>query len=165
MAVQAGSGDWAGRLARLAKDGDLLVTSAEPLNFEPFRYRLEKALKRSDGANCGRSPYDPVRLFKVLALLALYNPSDNQAVSQIRRRHSRIPLSGLNPGVASPDAKTIGLFREQLVWAKAIEKLFALFDVRWTMIGVKCATIKNGMANRANNFERRGWQIGRTAPA
>ena len=37
---------------------------------------------------------------------------------------------GLTPGVQSPDAKTIWLFREQLVKAKAIDKLFGLFDTR-----------------------------------
>lgn len=37
---------------------------------------------------------------------------------------------GLTPGAASPDAKTIWLFREQLVQANVIDKLFALFDAR-----------------------------------
>jgi hypothetical protein len=32
---------------------DLLVTLSEVVDFEPFRYRLEKALKRSDGAKGG----------------------------------------------------------------------------------------------------------------
>jgi IS5 family transposase len=37
---------------------------------------------------------------------------------------------GLNPGVASPDAKAIWLFRERLVQARAIDKLLALLDAR-----------------------------------
>ena len=80
---------------------------AAVVDFEPFRYRLEKALKRSDGAKGGRPPYDPVLMFKVLVLQALYNLSDDQAEFQIRDRLSFMRFLGLNPGVQSPDAKTI----------------------------------------------------------
>jgi Transposase domain (DUF772) len=51
----------------------------------------------------------------VLVLQALYNLSDDQAEFQIRDRLSFMRFSGLSPGVQSPDAKTIWLFREQLV--------------------------------------------------
>jgi transposase, IS5 family len=127
---QSGFWDYEEQLARLTKGGDPLVKLAAVVDFEPFRYRLEKALKRSDGARGGRPPYDPVLMFKVLVLQALYNLSDDQAEFQIRDRLSFMRFLGLNPGVASPDAKTIWLFREQLVEAKAIDKLFALFDAR-----------------------------------
>lgn len=103
---------------------------AAVVDFEPFRYRLEKALRRSDGAKGGRPPHDPVLMFKVLVLQALYNLSDDQAELQIRDRLSFMRFLGLNLGVTSPDANTIWLFREQLVEAKAIDKLFALFDAR-----------------------------------
>ena len=56
MARQAGFWDYEEHLARLTKGGDPLVTLAEVVDFEPFRYRLEKALKRSDGAKGGRPP-------------------------------------------------------------------------------------------------------------
>ena len=49
------------------------------IDFEPFRYRLDKALKRSDGSKGGRPAYDPVMMFKVLVLQALYGLSDDQA--------------------------------------------------------------------------------------
>lgn len=127
---QAGFWDYEEQLARLTKGGDPLVKLAAVVDFEPFRYRLEKALKRSDGAKGGRPPYDPVLMFKVLVLQALYNLSDDQAEYQIRDRLSFMRFLGLNPGVQSPDAKTIWLFRERLVGAKAIDKLFALFDTR-----------------------------------
>ena len=130
MARQAGFWDYEEHLARLTKGGDPLVTLAEVVDFEPFRYRLEKALKRSDGAKGGRPPYDPVMMFKVLVLQALYNLSDDQAEFQIRDRLSFLRFLGLTPNVPSPDAKTIWLFREHLVQARAIEKLFALFDAR-----------------------------------
>jgi transposase, IS5 family len=118
------------QLARLTKGGDLLVKLAEVVDFEPFRYRLEKALRRSDRAKGGRPPYNPVLMFKVLVLQALYNLSGDQAEFQIRDRLSFMRFLGLNLGVQSPDAKTIWLFREQLAQAKVIDKLFALFDTR-----------------------------------
>lgn len=127
---QAGFWDYEEQLARLTKGGDPLVKLALVVDFEPFRYRLEKALKRSDGSRGGRPPYDPVLMFKILVLQALYNLSDDQAEFQIRDRLSFMRFLGLNPGVQSPDAKTIWLFREQLVDARAIDKLFALFDAR-----------------------------------
>lgn len=130
MARQAGFWDYEEHLARLTRGGDPLVTLAEVVEFEPFRYRLEKALKRSDGAKGGRPPYDPVMMFKVLVLQALYNLSDDQAEFQIRDRLSFLRFLGLTPNVPSPDAKTIWLFREQLVQARAMGKLFELFDAR-----------------------------------
>ena len=50
------------RYAQLSKAGDPLEKLASVVDFEPFRYRLVKALKRSDGAKGGRPPYDPVSL-------------------------------------------------------------------------------------------------------
>lgn len=130
MAFQSGFWDYEEHLARLTKGGDPLVKLGEVVDFEPFRYRLEKALKRSDGASGGRPPYDPVLMFKVLVLQALYTLSDDQAEFQIRDRLSFMRFLGLTPGAPSPDAKTIWLYAAQLVQANAIEKLFALFDAR-----------------------------------
>lgn len=50
MAQQAGFWDYEEHLARLTKGGDPLVTLAAVVDFEPFRYPLEKALKRPDGS-------------------------------------------------------------------------------------------------------------------
>ena len=50
---QGGFWDFEEQLARLTKGGDPLVKLASVVDFEPFRYRLEKALKRSDGAKGG----------------------------------------------------------------------------------------------------------------
>ena len=77
------------------------------VDFEPFRYRLEKALKRSDGAKGGQLAYDPMfgtltgpmafgaPLFKILILQALYGMSDDQAEFQIRDRLTFIRFLGL----------------------------------------------------------------------
>jgi transposase, IS5 family len=93
-----------------------------------FRKPLSKALKRSDGSKGGRPAYDPVVMFKVLVLQALYSLSDDQAEFQIQDRLSFIRFLNLGLGDKVPDAKTIWLFREHLVQAGAIENLFARFD-------------------------------------
>jgi IS5 family transposase len=69
-------------------------------------------------------------MFKVLVLQALYGLSDDQAEFMINDRLSFMRFLGLGFEDDVPDAKTIWLFRELLVEAKPIDKLFALFDRR-----------------------------------
>lgn len=128
MSGQLGFFDLEDRYAQLSKAGDPLEKLASVVDFEPFRYRIVKALKRSDGAKGGRPPYDPILMFKVLILQALYGLSDEQAEFQIRDRLSFMRFLGLGPGDPVPDATTIWLFREHLIKAGAVEKLFARFD-------------------------------------
>lgn len=128
MPGQLGFFDLEDRYAQLSKAVDPLEKLASVVDFEPFRYRLLKALKRSDGAKGGRPPYDPILMFKILILQALYGMSDDQAEFQIRDRLTFIRFLGLGPGDAVPDAKTIWLFREHLTRAGAVETLFARFD-------------------------------------
>jgi transposase len=98
------------------------------VDFEVFRKPLEKTLRRSDRSKGGRPPYDPVVMFKVLVLQALYNLSDDQVEFQIRDRLSFMRFLALGLQDRVPDAKTVWLFREQLTRAKAIDGLFARFD-------------------------------------
>jgi transposase, IS5 family len=130
MGRQRGFWDLEEHYAKLSKTGDPLETLAAAVEFEPFRYRLDKALNRADGSKGGRPPYDCVLMFKVLILQALYGLSDDQAEFMIRDRLSFLRFLGLTPADPSPDAKTIWLFREQLVRAAAVDKLFELFDRR-----------------------------------
>lgn len=117
--VQAGFFDLDERYQALSKAGDPLERPGGVIDFEPFRYRLEKALKRSDGAKGGRPPHDPVLMFKMLVLQALYSLSDDQAEFMIRDRLSFMRFLGLGLEDTVPDAKTIWLFRELLVQAGA----------------------------------------------
>ena len=71
MRGQSGFFDIDERLKELSAKGDDLERLKEIVNFEAFRYRLEKALNRSDRAKGGRPPYDCVLMFKVLVLQAL----------------------------------------------------------------------------------------------
>src|SRR5262245_6708302 len=128
MRGQAGFWDVDERYARLSEAGDPLEKLNSVVAWEMFRKPLAKALKRSDGSNGGRSPYDAVMMFKVLVLEALYTLSDDQAEFQIQDRLSFMRFLGLGLGDKTPDAKTIWLFSEHLVRAGAVENLFARFD-------------------------------------
>ncbi len=67
-------------------------------------------------------------MFKILVLQALYNLSDDQAEFQIRDRLSFMRFLGLGLSDKVPDAKTIWLFREFMVRAGVMKKLFCHFD-------------------------------------
>jgi IS5 family transposase len=128
MARQPGFFDTDERLRWLSEAGDPLERLAAVVDFELFRPELEAALKRSDRAKGGRPPYDAVLMFRVLVLQTLWTLSDDQAEYQLRDRLSFMRFAGLALADPVPDAKTIWLFREQLVRAGAFERLFEWFD-------------------------------------
>jgi len=166
--VQPGFFDLDDRYAALSEIGDPLERLAAVIDFEPFRYRLEKALKRSDGSKGGRPAYDCVMMFKILVLQALYGLSDDQAEFMIGDRLSFMRFLGLGFEDRVPDAKTIWLFRELLVDAKAIDKLFALFDRRLEEKGYLAmggqiidATIVEAPKQRLSEDEKRNIKEGK----
>lgn len=128
MKGQLGFFDLQDRYAQLSRSGDPLEKLTRTVDFEPFRYRLVKALKRCEGSKGGRPPYDPVLMFKVLILQSLYTLSDDQTEFQIRDRLSFQRFLGIGINDPVPDATTIWLFREHLTRAGAVEKLFRHFD-------------------------------------
>ena len=128
MMGQRGFFDTDERLQWLSAAGDPLERLAAVVDFELFRGELDAALSRSERAKGGRPPYDPVLMFRILVLQTLYTLSDDQAEYQLRDRLSFMRFAGLALHDAVPDAKTIWLFREQLVRAGAFERLFARFD-------------------------------------
>lgn len=128
MADQRGFFDFDERYAALSRAGDPLERLLAVVDFEIFRPELDAALKRSDGSKGGRPPIDPVRMFKVLILQALYGLSDAQAEFQIMDRRTFGRFLGIDDGDAVPDETTIWRFREALVRAGAVETLFARFD-------------------------------------
>ena len=128
MAGQRGFFDTDERLRWLSAAGDPLERLASVVDFELFRPDLDAALGRSDRARGGRPPNDPVLMFRILVLQTLYTLSDDQTEYQLRDRLSFMRFVGLALHDAVPDAKTIWLFREQLVRAGAFERLFARFD-------------------------------------
>ena len=128
MAGQPGFFDSDERLEWLSAAGDPLERLAAVVDFELFRCELERALKRSDRAKGGRPPYDAVLMFKVLVLQTLYTLSDDQTEYQLRDRLSFMRFTGLALHEPVPDAKTIWLYREQLVRTGSLKRLFARFD-------------------------------------
>jgi len=128
MAGQRGFFDTDERLQWLSAAGDPLERLAAVVDFELFRPELGAALSRSDRAKGGRPPYDAVLMFRILVLQTLYTLSDDATEYQLRDRLSFMRFAGLALHEAVPDAKTIWLFREQLVRAGAFERLFARFD-------------------------------------
>ena len=125
---QPGFFDFEERLTSLSKAGDPLEGLSQTVDFDIFRKALDKALKYSDRRKGGRPPHDPVMMFKILILQALYDLSDDKAEFMIRDRLSFMRFLGLGLGDVVPDAKTIWLFRERLKEKAVIEKLFDRFD-------------------------------------
>ena len=135
MRGQAGFWDIDERYVRLSEAGDPLEKLSAVVPWEVFRKPLSKTLKRSDDSKGGRPPYDPVLMFKIMVLQALYSLSDDQAEFQIQDRLSFMRFLGLGFGDRVPDAKTIWLFREHLTQAGAVENLFTRFDKHLTKAG------------------------------
>ncbi len=128
MVGQTGFWDIDERYMRLSAAGDPLEKLNSVVPWNVFGKPLAKALKRSDGAKGGRPPFDPVLMFKILVLQALYNLGDDQTEFVINDRLSSLRFLGPGLGDKDPDAKTIWLFREHLTQARAVENLFARFD-------------------------------------
>jgi IS5 family transposase len=128
MAGQPGFFDPGDRYAVLSAAGDPLERLAAVVDFEVFRGPLIAALHRSSRTKGGRPPYDSVLMFKILVLQSLYSLSDEATEFQIKDRLSFQRFLGLGLDGAVPDATTVWLFRERLVTARAIGKLFARFD-------------------------------------
>lgn len=128
MSGQAGFFDLSDRYEALSAAGDPLERLAAVVDFEVFRGALISALRRGARDKGGRPPFDPVLMFKVLVLQALYSLSDEACEFQIKDRLSFQRFLGLGLDGRVPDATTVWLFRERLVKARAIDKLFARFD-------------------------------------
>jgi IS5 family transposase len=126
--MQTGLFDWQTRFEQLDKGGDPLVKLNEVVDWELFRYDLEKVRRKDRKSNAGRKPFDVILMFKILILQSLYNLSDDQLEFQIRDRLSFMRFLGLGLGQTVPDAKTTWLFREQLTEAGLVKTIFDRFD-------------------------------------
>jgi IS5 family transposase len=128
MARAPGFFDFDERLKRLSDLGDQLEAFATAVDFEIFRPELEAALAYSDGSKGGRTPFDPVMMFKVLVIQTANTLSDERTEYLINDRLSFMRFLGLGLSDRIPDARTIWLFREKLTKAGAITLLFDRFD-------------------------------------
>ncbi len=136
---QAGFFDAMKRQEKLLKTRDFLERVNQFVVWETFRPALETALARKAGDKGGRPPFDAVLMFRVLVLQALYNLSDEQTEYQILDRLSFMKFLGLELQDVVPDARTIWLFREKLIEAKAVETLFGQFDAMLETAGFQAS--------------------------
>lgn len=116
------------RLARLEKLGDPLPRLNSIIDWAGFKKTLHVIREKERKSKAGRKPYSVTLMFKMLVLQSLYNLSDDQTEYQIRDRMSFQRFLGLSPTDAVPDAKTLWLFREQVVRHGLVKKLFNDFD-------------------------------------
>ncbi|MDF1769482.1 IS5 family transposase [Maricaulis sp.] len=128
MADQPGFWDVEERLKAISAKGDPLETLSATVDFEIFRPVLKKTLKRADPSRGGRPGFDPVLKFKMLVLQTMHGLSLEQTEYLVRDRLSWMRFCGLSLGDAVPDANTLWDFREALIRAKALERVFARLD-------------------------------------
>ena len=129
--AQLGFFDANKRLDILSAKGDPLEKIAAILPWEDFRSDIETAVLTPDErkkSKAGRKPTDVLIKFRMLVLQSLYNLSDEQTEYQVRDRLSFTRFLGLGIEDHIPDATTLWLFREALVKAGLIDKLFEGFS-------------------------------------
>jgi IS5 family transposase len=91
-------------------------------------YRFEKLLKRLVPEGAGRPPYEPLVMFKALLLQQLYSLSDAELEEALNDRVSFRRFTGLPLEVAAPDHSTLCRFRNRLIEAGLMGRLFGEFD-------------------------------------
>jgi transposase, IS5 family len=99
-------------------------------------YRFEKVLARLRQEGPGRPGYRPVLMFKALLLQSLYGLSDAELEEALCDRLSFRRFVGLGLEDETPDHTTLCRFRNGLVAAGLLEKLFAELDRQLEQAGV-----------------------------
>jgi IS5 family transposase len=100
----------------------------ERMGSEVKWYRFEKLLRRLEPESAGRPPYDPLIMFKALLLQQWYALPDAMLEEALNDRVSFRRFLGLSLEADAPDHTTLCRFRNRLVAAGLMEKLFAEFD-------------------------------------
>jgi transposase, IS5 family len=116
------------RLEKIDRNGDPLVRLKEVVDWRMFRPEIEKLRQKERKSNAGAKSYDSLMMFKILVLQSLYGLSDDAMEAQILDRITFMRFLGLNLGSKVPDAKTIWVFRQDLIEAGIFDSLFAKFD-------------------------------------
>ena len=99
-------------------------------------YRFEKLLGRLREEGAGRPGYRPLMMFKALLLQSLYGLSDAELEEAMADRLSFRRFAGLGLEDQVPDHTTICRFRNRLIEAGLLEKLFAELDKQLETAGV-----------------------------
>lgn len=117
------------------KLGDPLEKLNKVIDWEKFSALLSETFPNQKSIKGGRPRLDPLMMFKVLILQKLYNLSDHSTEYQIADRLSFQRFIGIKSIKGIPDENTIWLFREQLMNAGLVDKLFNLFKERLETAG------------------------------
>lgn len=99
-------------------------------------YRFEKVLAKLRQEGPGRPGYRPVLMFKALLLQSLYGLSDAELEEALCDRLSFRRFVGLGLEDETPDHTTLCRFRNGLVAAGLLEKLFGELDRQLEQAGV-----------------------------
>jgi IS5 family transposase len=91
-------------------------------------YRFEKLLRKLEPEAAGRPPFEPLLMFKALLLQQWYALSDAQLEEALNDRVSFRRFLGLLLDADAPDHTTLCRFRNRLVEAGLVSRLFAEFD-------------------------------------
>lgn len=126
--LQKGLFDEEERIEILLQMNDSLEQLNKVIEWETFRRALTRASRKEDSWKDGRPAYDVMMMFKILVKQRLYNLSDDQMEYQINDRLSFMKFLGLNLEDNIPNAKTIWIFRNDLVESELDRELFWLFD-------------------------------------
>ena len=128
MAKQPGFWDVEERLKEISADGDPLETLAGAVDFERFRPILERAAGKPPGPKGGRPALDVVPEFKMLVLQSFNGLSLAATEAMVRDRPGWMRFCGLELRDRVPDANTLRDFREALIKADALDRLFRELD-------------------------------------
>ena len=128
MPKQAGFWSVEDRLRELSAQGDPLEKLTKIVDFEMFRPVLFEALGSDVRPKGGRPPFDAVLKFRMLYLQAQHGLSFEATEHLVRDRLSWMRFCGLTLADPVPDANTLWDFREALIAAGALDRLFARLD-------------------------------------
>jgi IS5 family transposase len=115
-------------MTKLSKLGDQLEKLNRVIEWRMFEGILNRVFTKEHKGAGGRPPYSYLLLFKILILQRLFNISDDESEFQINDRLTFRRFLGLSLSDQVPDAKTIWLFRDTLVKARAMKTLFSCFN-------------------------------------
>jgi IS5 family transposase len=128
MNGQMGFFDLSTRYEQLSTQGDPLEKLNAIMDWKIFLPQINREFEKARKSRAGRKPFNRLMMFKILVLQGLYNLSDAQTEYQIKDRLSFMRFLGLNLGDDIPDEKTIWAYREVLVEAQLLNRLFKRLD-------------------------------------
>ena len=99
---------------RLENVNSFLKEIESVIDFEQLRPILAKNAIGTKNT-CGNKAYDALIMFKILLLQKFYSLSDEEAELAVRTNILYMSFVGLSLDGTSPDASTIGRFRQSLI--------------------------------------------------